>query len=336
MYRKILGVDADLPVQWHAIRCKLRCEVDRASSKNAHLLRKQSVKLSALEPHPISSGSANSESPKPIASANHVSMTTPGTGLEDRWIEYELSSAHAQRLMLLGEMTACFAHELNQPLCAALAEADAALNLVEFDSVSVEVLEAMRRVAGQVQRASEILSRIRKVSGHKKTTRQTVSLSDCVREAMTLVQSQATLCDVRIEFDDPPDLPQVTIDPVPIEQVVINLIRNGIEAMVDTPTSVRSLNIRVSRRAGEILLSFEDHGVGISEGVKDRVFEKFFTTKPNDPGLGLSISRQIVESHGGRIWFEPNAERGVTFYFTVPMDKEDASHECKDDRSHSR
>lgn len=242
--------------------------------------------------------------------------------------EHEQLLAHASRLSMLGEMSAGFAHELNQPLCAIVADASAALTTLSSQpGTAPEALDALRSVVEQGQRAGEIIRRIRNFAQKREPLWTNTRLPELLRDAVGLMKPEAKTFGISIQIEVAEDLPVVLVDAVQIEQVLVNLMRNALAAMADTTPAERRLIVRATcNESDEYTISVEDSGLGLSTEMMGRIFEKFFSTKRGDLGLGLSISRSFVEAHGGKLWVECNPERGVTFFFTIPTGPTGASH----------
>ena len=227
--------------------------------------------------------------------------------------------AHVSRVTTMGELTASLAHEVNQPITAAITDANACLRWLTRESPDLEEARAAAaRIVKDAMRAADIVSRIRLL--FKKTTppREWVDLNDVIREIVVLLRGEATRYAISIRTELALDPPLVMGDRVQLQQVMMNLMMNGTDAMKDVD-GMRELAIS-SRPAAteECLVSVSDTGVGLPAQQADQIFNAFFTTKAHGTGMGLSISRSIVESHGGRLWAEANSPRGASFYFTLP------------------
>ena len=238
----------------------------------------------------------------------------------ERLRQLQADLAHVNRISMMGELTASFAHELKQPITAAITDAKTCLRWLSRDQPDVErARKATTRVLNSGTRAADIIDHLR--SFYKKDARlqrELVDVNELVREMLVLLQQGATqhAVSMRAELDADPSA--VTVDRVQLQQVLMNLMLNAVEAMSD---SGGELTIR-SRRAhdGQLTISVSDTGVGLPAEQSDRIFTPFFSTKPQGTGMGLSISRSIVESLGGRLWATGNAGRGATFHFTLPTD----------------
>jgi PAS domain S-box-containing protein len=226
--------------------------------------------------------------------------------------------AHVSRVTTMGELTASLAHEVNQPIAAALMNAGACLRWLGADPPNLEEARAAAaRIVNDGTRAGEIISRIRAFFEKGAPRREPVDVNEIIREMIVLLGNETTRHAVLVRADLASDLPAVTGDRVQLQQVLMNLIMNGIEAMKDVEGS-RELAI-TSERAddGQLLVSVRDTGVGLPRE-EDKIFDAFFTTKPHGTGMGLSISRSIVESHGGRLWAADHTTRGASFSLTLP------------------
>src|SRR6267143_1405045 len=226
--------------------------------------------------------------------------------------------AHVSRVTTMGELTASLAHEVNQPITAAITDANACLRWLTRESPDLEEARAAAaRIVKDAMRAADIVSRIRLL--FKKTTppREWVDLNDVIREIVVLLRGEATLYAISIRTELALDPPLVMGDRVQLQQVMMNLMMNGTDAMKDVD-GTRELAITSQPGKEDCLVSVSDTGVGLPARQTDQIFNAFFTTKPHGTGMGLTISRSIVESHGGRLWAGSNAPRGASFYFTLP------------------
>jgi C4-dicarboxylate-specific signal transduction histidine kinase len=231
--------------------------------------------------------------------------------------------AHVSRVTTMGELTASLAHEVNQPIAAAVTDANTCLRWLTRDRPDVEeAREAASRIVKDATRAAEIISRIRLMFRKGTPQRGVVDVDEIIREMIALLRSEATRYSISFHTDLATDLPQVMGDRVQLQQVFMNLILNGIDALKDMHGK-RELTISSRRTENEqLLVSVSDTGVGLPAKQTEQIFNAFFTTKPNGTGMGLSISRSIVESHRGRLWAGDNSPRGASFYFTLPIEVE--------------
>jgi C4-dicarboxylate-specific signal transduction histidine kinase len=246
---------------------------------------------------------------------------------EQRFLNAQMELAHVTRVTTLGELTASIAHEVNQPLAAIAANAEACLRWLDRATPD---LDAARRsvewIASDNNRASAVIQRVRALAKRTEIERLPLDIRDVVKEVDALVRSELASHKVslRMEFASAP--PMIFGDRVQLQQVMINLIMNGIEAMQAVTDRPRELLIRSRQdETQQVLVSVTDCGIGISTENADRLFDAFFTTKSDGMGMGLSICRSIIEVHGGRLWATANQPHGATFQFVLPLHQKDAS-----------
>jgi two-component system, LuxR family, sensor kinase FixL len=231
---------------------------------------------------------------------------------------------HASRVVALGEMASSIAHEINQPLTAIVSYADASRRLIESGSPDTETLgHALGRISEQGQRAGAIIRRLREFVRKKEPRRNEVDVNELIKAAVALTAHDAERHGVSLEFELDPQPLAAMADRLQVEQVVLNLVRNSIEAIEDAGR--RNGRIRIGSRAAgpHIQVSVSDNGIGIKPSERESVFEPFHSTKETGTGLGLSISRSIVEAHGGTLDLAPNPDNGVTFTMTLPAGSHD-------------
>lgn len=228
--------------------------------------------------------------------------------------------ARVARITTVGELTTSIAHEVNQPLAAIVANADACVAWLGRERPNLnEARAAAARAVEGATRASGVIKRIRSLIHKGAPERAPVQLNRLIEETAELVAGQAARGDVTITTDLMPNLPDVQGDRIQLQQVILNLMINAIEAMA--PVSGRSRELRVTSKceaSGQVRVALQDTGVGIAEEVMKRLFEPFFTTRAQGIGMGLAISRSIIEAHDGRLWAESDAEQGSVFQFTLP------------------
>jgi signal transduction histidine kinase len=222
--------------------------------------------------------------------------------------------------MTMGEMVASIAHEVNQPLSGVVLNGNACLRWLAGDPPNLhEAREAVQRIVRDGKRAGEVISRIRALTTKKATFKEPLDLNEAVQDVMALAEGQVRRNRISLRMELTDDLPDVFGDRVQLQQVVLNLVMNGIDAMNTTEDRSRELVVRTQNgEPGQVQVTVQDSGVGLSPQNADRIFEAFFTTKPDGMGMGLAISRSIVENHGGRLWALMNDGPGATFQFTVP------------------
>jgi C4-dicarboxylate-specific signal transduction histidine kinase len=238
---------------------------------------------------------------------------------EEALREAQADLARVSRVTTMGELTASLAHEVNQPIAAAVTNANTCLRWLTRDHPDVEEARAAAmRIVQDGTRAAEIIRRVRQLFKKGTTQREPVDLNEIIREMMVLLRGETRRYNIVVETELLADLPQVMADRVQLQQVLMNLMINGIEAMKDTD-GTRELAIR-SRQTEkeEVVVSITDSGVGLPSQQADQIFNAFFTTKPHGTGMGLRISRSIIESHGGRLWAADNSPRGASFHFVLP------------------
>jgi PAS domain S-box-containing protein len=241
---------------------------------------------------------------------------------EQRLVDAQMELARVTRVTTLGELTASIAHEVNQPLAAVVANAEACLNWLDR---AIPDLDAARRsvewIISDGNRASEVIRRVRALAKKSDIEMVPLDVNDVVREVITLVQREVFSHQVSLLMELAPALPTILADRVQLQQVIINLVMNGIEAMQSVTDRPRELVIRSGQEeeTRQVVVSVTDCGVGISAENADRLFNPFFTTKSSGMGMGLSICLSIMEAHGGRLWATANVPHGATFQFTLPM-----------------
>ena len=246
----------------------------------------------------------------------------------ERLRQLEADLAHINRVSLLGELTASIAHEVNQPLVGVVSNAGASLRWLAGDPPNLDrAREAILRIGRDGKRAGEIIARIRAMTKKAATPNEKLALNDTIQDVLALVRDEATRHRVilRPQFAD--DLAPVAGDRVQVQQVVLNLVMNGIEAMGSVDGRARDLVITTRNLApDQVQVTVEDSGTGLDPNTIDKIFDPFYTTKPGGMGMGLSISRSIIEAHGGRLWATAKDGPGTTFHFTLPTYHEDKSH----------
>jgi signal transduction histidine kinase len=225
--------------------------------------------------------------------------------------------ARANRVSMFGELTASLGHEIKQPIAAAISNAEACLQWLARDEPDLaEVREAATEMVKEARRAAEIMTRIRSLFKKEAITREALDLNQAIIDTVFLIREDADRHRIPVRTELDADLPRVSADSVQLQQVLINLMVNAIEAMEDMGGE---LTVRSKRsEGGQVLIAVSDLGFGLPAEGTEHIFEAFYTTKPKGTGLGLSISRTIIESHGGRLWATANAGRGATFQFTLP------------------
>jgi PAS domain S-box-containing protein len=237
---------------------------------------------------------------------------------------------HITRITTMGELTASIAHEVNQPLAAIVNNANACMSLMPDGAPDLaEVREALAEIIEDADRASNVISRVRQLAKRAPIEKSLMDLGDVVNDVLALARYESAARGITIRTDLPGDLPSISGDRVQLQQVLLNLVINGMDAMNTVEESKRVLFIRghCETRNGrlETLASVQDAGIGFKAEEMGRLFEAFYTTKPQGMGMGLAISRTIIEAHGGRLWAEPNQGPGATFLFSLPASGNAAS-----------
>ena len=226
--------------------------------------------------------------------------------------------AHINRVSMMGELAASLAHDIKQPLTGAVMSADACVRWLHRDPPDMtEAYEAASRIVSNVTRAAEIIDRVQALFKRGAPERELVDVNDIAREMIALLRHTANRNSISIRTELDAGLPATAADRVQLQQVLMNLMLNGIEAMKDAGGELILTSSRSEE--GHILISVSDSGIGLPAHEAERIYEAFFTTKPQGTGMGLSISRRIIESHGGRLWASNNTGRGTTFQFSLPI-----------------
>jgi signal transduction histidine kinase len=227
------------------------------------------------------------------------------------------------RINLVGELAAAIAHEVNQPLCAIVTNAQAGQRLLAAEHANVnEVRETLHDIAADSRRANDVIVRIRSMLQNQTPEHAPLQLGDAIREAVSLIYGPALQKGVSVALHVSPQLPMILGDRIQLQQVILNLALNALDAMNQPEIETRHLSIHAECASDEsVIIVVSDTGPGIDCKLQDEVFETFFTTKPTGLGVGLAISRSIVESHGGSIWVESELGRGAAFYVKLPVAK---------------
>ena len=239
--------------------------------------------------------------------------------------EIQAELAHANRVATMGQLTASIAHEVNQPIAATVIEAQAAARWLAVDPPGLaEVRQALGRIIANGQRAGEVVERIRGLAKKGAPRTETVDLNGAVRDVIHLIRSEVLRHGVSLQMDLAPDLPRIEADRVELQQVVLNLTLNAVEAMRGVADGARVLQISSKAEADAVVVAVRDTGPGLGGQSADRLFEPFYTTKPDGMGMGLAICRSIIELHGGHLWAAANEPTGAVFHFTLPAERKEA------------
>ena len=244
--------------------------------------------------------------------------------LEAQEAELRKRLLHLTRVTTVGEMASGIAHEVNQPLTAIATYAQACRRMVDAGGVETDqVSQILGRITDEALRAGEIIHRLKELVRRREGERRPWSLNALVLQVAPLAKVDARLHGVMLHLDLDVDLPPVMVDGIQIQQVLINLIRNGVDALEGEEEPEPEVVVRTRRTGrGEVRISVSDRGCGMPDAAEDELFQPFFTTKREGMGMGLSISRSIILMHGGRLWFERNVSKGTTFHFTLPTVEE--------------
>jgi PAS domain S-box-containing protein len=262
---------------------------------------------------------ATSDTPDRLEYVGALMDVTAAKRAQEELHQAQAELAHVTRVTTLGELTASIAHEVNQPLAAVVTNGEACLRWLSNQPPNIEEARgAVARIIRDGNRASEVIRRLRALTKKTDPQKTPLDINDVVHDVVALVQREVLSHRVRLRFDLDADLPPVFGDRVQLQQVIINLMMNGIEAMAGVTERPRELLIRSRRHEdGHVLVAVQDSGIGIDSEHLDRLFTAFFTTKTDGMGMGLSICRSIVEAHGGEMWVSPNDGPGAIFHFTV-------------------
>ena len=256
-----------------------------------------------------------------------ITATIRADHAEQALREAQAELVHMTRVTTLGELTASIAHEVNQPLAGVVANAEACLRWLRRATPDLDAAcRSVEWIIDDGNRASEVIRRVRALANKTSIEKMPLNVNDVAREVTALVQRELTSHQVSVQMELAPTLPMILADRVQLQQVIINLVLNGIEAMQSVTDRPRELMIRSRQEeTRQVLVSVTDCGVGISAENAERLFNPFFTTKSSGMGMGLSICRSILEAHGGRLWTTANVPHGATFQFTLPVNADTAS-----------
>jgi PAS domain S-box-containing protein len=254
-----------------------------------------------------------------LETSNDITERKRAEEQRGRLRELEGDLARINRVSMMGELAASLAHEIKQPIAGVALNAETGLNWIRREPPGLEQAgQALSRIIDDAKRAASIVDRNRSLYSQGAPQRGLIDLNEVIREIVVMLREAASRHGVLIRSELDPELPATTADRVQLQQVLMNLMLNGIEAMQSEGGELGVASQRTDD--GQLLVSVRDTGIGFPGNDLERIFEAFFTTKPQGTGMGLSISRRIIESHGGRLWASANAGRGATFQFTLPKD----------------
>jgi C4-dicarboxylate-specific signal transduction histidine kinase len=257
---------------------------------------------------------------RPLRQVGTLHDITDRRRAEDEARQMQDRIAHFGRISTMGEMAAGIAHEVNQPLTAIATYAQACQRLIAANDFSQEEVEAaLSHIGAQALRAGEVIRRLRTFVKNREVRRELIEANRLLDDVVTLAQTDARHNGVRLVLEPSSLTPQVQADAVQIQQVILNLVRNSIDAMLTVPEVRREILLRTSVDSeGDVEFMVADRGTGVDPAAMAELFNPFFTTKPGGTGLGLSISRSIVRAHGGKLWCSANPGGGARFFFTLP------------------
>jgi PAS domain S-box-containing protein len=279
------------------------------------LLPNGKVKWIRTVGHPVLSNAGDLEGF--VGSSTDITALKSAEQEREKLRQLEADLAHINRVSTLGEMAASLAHEIKQPIAAAITSANSCIEWLAHEPPNLDrARAAAARIDKYGNRAAEIIDRIRSFYRKSPSKRELINVNGIVQEMLTLLKGEADRYSVGMRTELAPELPEIMVDRVQLQQVFMNLMLNAIEAMKE---SGGELTVRSQLQDGELQFSVSDTGVGLSKETMDQIFSAFFTTKPQGSGMGLAISRSIVESHGGRLWATANDGRGATFHFSLPI-----------------
>jgi PAS domain S-box-containing protein len=258
---------------------------------------------------------------KPGLLISHIVDVTDEVEIEEKSKALQEQLAHMDRISMMGEMAAGIAHEINQPLTAIDTYAQAANRRIQVDNIDYEKLkDLLKKISKTSQRAGDVVSRLRAMVKRQASRHSSFSINGLIDDTVKLLETDVRVNEFRIKFEIDKNLPNVKADSIQIQQVILNLIRNAMDAAAKESDQYNEIIIFSSFLAEDnrIKISVKDHGCGIDQDTAEQLFNPFFTTKQTGLGIGLSICKSIVQSHGGELWFLPNADKGTAFHFTLP------------------
>ena len=239
---------------------------------------------------------------------------------EEAYSKAQAELAHITRVMTMGELAASIAHEVNQPLSGVVINGNTCLRWLAANPPNLdEAREAASRIVRDGKRAGDVIARIRALATKSSTNKERVNINEAIQDVVGLTRDEMRRKNVGLKTELADRLPPVMGDRVQLQQVLLNLIMNGVDAMSTLEGRPRELVIKAQNdEGGQVRIEVRDSGVGLDEESTQKIFDPFYSTKPAGMGMGLSISRSIIQNHGGRIWATPNDGPGTTFHFTVP------------------
>ena len=274
----------------------------------------------------ITAHRSSAEADEPLEFVGAIMDVTERKRSEDALDRMRLNLAHVSRVSTLGQMAASIAHEINQPLAAIMINGNASLRWLASEPPNLyEAREATHRIVRDGQRAGDVITRLRSLFRRDGSAKERIGMSEVVREVVAITRAELQKGGVTIRTQMAEDLPPVTGDRVQLQQLVLNLIMNAVEAMSGVQDRRREIVITAGAgEGGEVVVGVRDSGVGLNPEERDKIFDAFYTTKQTGMGMGLAISRSIAEHHGGRLRAQPNDGPGATFLLTIPRDTDGA------------
>jgi len=256
--------------------------------------------------------------------AQHKQADKERERAQEAYSKAQAELVHVTRVITIGELAASIAHELNQPLSGVVINGNTCLRWLAANPPNLdEARQTAQRIVRDGKRAGDLIARIRTLATKSSSTKEPVNLNQAIQDAIGLIQDEVWRKGVKLRTDLANDLSPVMGDRVQLQQVLLNLIKNGVEAMITVEERARELVIKTQNDEGQVRVEVQDSGIGLDEEIMQKIFEAFYSTKPEGMGMGLSISRSIVENHGGRLRATPNDGPGVTFQFTIPQYQEE-------------
>ena len=280
---------------------------------------REEIPEDAINRDEVLDSSVNNGSTFPGLEEESQPLTRSAEAVDQRLHQLEADLARMNRVSMMGELTASLAHEINQPIAAAAASAMACVQWLRRETPDIaEASGAASKIARDLGRASDIIERVRSLYLRDTAKREPVNVNEIIQDMIVLLRDAANRSSISIRTELDFGLPMIAADRVQLHQVLMNLMLNGIDAMKDTGADLSVTSTRTED--GQILIAVSDSGCGLPVDGRERLFEAFFTTKPQGTGMGLCLSRRIIESHGGCLWASANTGRGATFRFTLPSE----------------
>ncbi len=319
--KRLQRMHPDDRARWREITDRAIVEKSDYEGEHRIVLPDGSVKHTHTVGHPVLNAAGDVE--QFVCTMMDVTERKHAEEAREALRQAQADLARVSRATTMGELTASLAHEVNQPIAAASTNANTCLRWLAGVTPNIEEARATAmRIVKDVKRAGDIISRIRQLFQKGTSQREFVDVNEIIREMIVLLRGEIARCNILVGTNLAADLPQVMGDRVHLQQVLMNLIINSIEAMKDVD-GPRELSITAqSTGDAQLMVSVTDTGVGLPPQQAEHIFNAFFTTKLHGTGMGLRISRSIIESHGGRLWADHNSPRGASLYFTLPSDAE--------------